>query len=65
MRTILITGATSGVGYATAAALAGPGTHLVLTGRDPDRLAAARARLLPAGGAGGHRPGPRGGPVHV
>jgi NAD(P)-dependent dehydrogenase (short-subunit alcohol dehydrogenase family) len=50
VRTILITGATGGVGYAAAAALAGPGTTLVLTGRDPDRLAGARARLLPAGG---------------
>jgi short-subunit dehydrogenase len=39
-RSILITGASSGIGAALARAYAGPGIHLALTGRDGTRLAA-------------------------
>lgn len=40
-RTFLVTGATAGIGLATAAALAGRGGQVVLTGRDPSRTRAA------------------------
>src|SRR5580704_14625124 len=40
----LITGASSGIGAATVAALAAAGARLVLTGRDPRRLAAVASR---------------------
>jgi NADP-dependent 3-hydroxy acid dehydrogenase YdfG len=39
-RTILITGATSGIGEALARAYAGPGVRLCLIGRDPERMRA-------------------------
>ena len=38
MKTILITGATSGIGYALAKYYAQNGARLILTGRNPDRL---------------------------
>lgn len=48
-RTVLITGATGGIGSALARELRDAGFQLFLTGRDPDRLAA----LTQALGAGG------------
>ncbi|MFB2530867.1 SDR family NAD(P)-dependent oxidoreductase [Paracoccus sp. p3-h83] len=47
---IVITGASGGIGAALARELAGPGRHLALFGRDPDRLAAT-ADLARAQGA--------------
>ncbi|MFY9672012.1 MAG: SDR family NAD(P)-dependent oxidoreductase, partial [Trebonia sp.] len=45
----VVTGATSGIGRATAAALAGLGAQVVLVGRDRGRGAAAAAELAAAG----------------
>ena len=50
-RTILITGASSGIGEALAEAYAGPGVTLVLTGRDRERLDAVAARCAERGAA--------------
>lgn len=50
LRVIAITGASGGLGQALAAAYAAPGRHLLLCGRDADRLAAA-ARVATAAGA--------------
>ncbi|HYL40626.1 MAG TPA: SDR family NAD(P)-dependent oxidoreductase [Candidatus Binatus sp.] len=44
-RTVLVTGATGGLGRATARAMAGLGARVILVGRDPGRLAALRAEL--------------------
>lgn len=49
MGTYLITGATGGIGGATAELLRDRGHELILTGRSPERLAAVQARL--SGGA--------------
>src|SRR6185369_4642539 len=44
-KNVVITGGTSGFGFTTARLLTGGGARVLITGRDPDRLAAARARL--------------------
>src|SRR5437763_17098431 len=46
----VVTGASSGIGKATAAALAGLGATVVLVGRDRARTEAAAAEIGPAGG---------------
>ncbi|WP_330249709.1 SDR family NAD(P)-dependent oxidoreductase [Nocardia sp. NBC_00565] len=51
MKTILITGATSGIGLAAAQQLAAGGDRLVLVGRNPHKLADS-AELVRAAGAG-------------
>jgi short-subunit dehydrogenase len=48
-RSILITGASSGIGAALARRYAGPGVHLALGGRDRARLAAIAAECRQAG----------------
>ena len=50
-RTILITGATRGIGRATAVALASPQTHLVLLGREERDLEATDDAVQAAGGS--------------
>lgn len=47
-KTILITGGTTGIGLATAQLLSAGGAKVIVTGRNPETLAAAR-KLLPAG----------------
>lgn len=46
--TILITGGTTGIGLATAQLLSAEGAKVIVTGRNPETLAAAQ-KLLPAG----------------
>lgn len=50
-RSIVITGASSGIGEALALAYAAPGIDLALTGRDTDRLTAVADRCRAAGAA--------------
>lgn len=45
MQRILVTGASSGIGFATAELFASKGWHVVAHGRDPKKLAAAAERL--------------------
>lgn len=52
MRTILITGATSGIGLESARQLAAQGNRLVLVGRNPRKLAEAAELVRCAGAAG-------------
>ena len=49
-KTVLVTGASSGIGRATARGLAVLGARLVITGRDRDRVADAAAEIRAAGG---------------
>jgi NAD(P)-dependent dehydrogenase (short-subunit alcohol dehydrogenase family) len=44
-RTAVVTGANGGLGFQTALALAGAGAHVVMAARDPQKTAAAEARL--------------------
>ena len=47
----LVTGASRGIGAATAGALAAAGAHVVLTGRDTKALEAVEERIFASGGA--------------
>lgn len=47
----LVTGASRGIGAATAQALAAAGAHVILTGRDTKALEAAEEAIFAAGGA--------------
>lgn len=49
-RTVVLTGASAGIGAAAAVELARRGDHLVLLGRNPDKLAAVTERVREAGG---------------
>ena len=51
-KTALITGASAGIGWASALALAGEGANLVVTARRPERLAELEAAIQEAGGKG-------------
>ncbi|GAB1645991.1 SDR family NAD(P)-dependent oxidoreductase [Krasilnikovia sp. MM14-A1259] len=48
-RTVVVTGASSGVGLAAARLFAQRGDHVVMTGRDPQRLADAATQVRAAG----------------
>jgi NAD(P)-dependent dehydrogenase (short-subunit alcohol dehydrogenase family) len=50
-KTALVTGSTSGIGRATADALASLGAYVIVSGRDPERGQAAVAALRAGGGA--------------
>jgi NAD(P)-dependent dehydrogenase (short-subunit alcohol dehydrogenase family) len=52
VQTILITGATSGIGLESAQQLAAEGNRLVLVGRNPQKLSAAAELVRSAGAAG-------------
>lgn len=48
-RRVLITGAGSGIGFALAHGLGAAGAHVILNGRNQDKLEAAKAKLAEAG----------------
>jgi retinol dehydrogenase 14 len=50
VRTVLVTGATGGIGKATAVGLAQMGAHLAIVGRDPERTEHAARDIQAAGG---------------
>ncbi len=52
IKTILITGATDGIGYETAKLLAARGHTLLIHGRNPDKLSKVKNELLAIEGAG-------------
>lgn len=49
-RTVLVTGASGGIGRATAVGLAGMGAHVAIVGRDPGRVEGAAREIRAAGG---------------
>ena len=49
-KTVLITGASSGIGLATAIRVASSGGHVILVARDPEKLEEARKTVQKAGG---------------
>ena len=49
-RTVVVTGATSGLGRAAAAQLAGLGARVILVGRNPDKAEATRREIVAATG---------------
>ena len=49
-RTVLVTGATSGIGRATALGLATMGAHVAITGRDRGRTEDAAREIAPREG---------------
>jgi NAD(P)-dependent dehydrogenase (short-subunit alcohol dehydrogenase family) len=50
-KTALVTGSTSGIGRATAVALAARGAHVLVTGRDERRAAEVVAEIESGGGS--------------
>ena len=53
LRVIVITGASSGIGKASAEAFARMGWHVIATGRDPERCAAAEQSIRAIASGGG------------
>lgn len=53
-RTVLITGATAGIGKATALGLAGMGARLIMVGRSEERLAAVKEQIVSETGHNDH-----------
>lgn len=64
-RTALVTGASRGIGFAIAGALAGAGADVVVTARDPDGVTAAVAKLRDAGARAAGCAGSVADPAHL